>query len=413
MADLFNLELEKYSIAALIKYPALFDRVELFIKTKDFHYESNQRIFEVIRGLILQNKTPDAVLIAAKISDLGITLPNGIQAFPFLKSLELVPINEQNGLEYFQELATLSARRRILDNLRDCAKFIKTTDDSKIDNIISGVDGIYNTHINSFDILDQPVSLFGMAREVIQEKMNNPGESTGYMTGFKEFDELYGGLRPKNLYCIASRAGGGKTSFLVKIAHNTANIINKDKNIKVLYLDSEMEFEDQICRTIAAITGIPFSYIDDGTIAQNPEWKNKLNETLDVAEKEYNFDFLKVGNKSTEAVISIIRRWYNSKVGRGNPAICVFDYLKLTSETVDDSNKEYAIIGRKTDLFKKLAEELNIVFLTAVQMNREGENQGKKMGTFANNSTTIAQSDRISWFCSFLALFQRKTLDQI
>lgn len=413
MGELYNLDLEKHSIAALIKHPALIDKIDLFVKPSDYYFESSKRFFEVIKSIILQNKIPDAVLVSAKINELGITLPDKVQAFPYLKALELIPITEQSGLEYFKELATLSARRRVLENLRECANFIKKTDKSTIDEIISGVDGIYNTHINSFDLVDQPVSLFGMAREIIQEKMNNPGESAGYMTGFKEFDELYGGLRPKNLYCIASRAGGGKTSFLVKIAHNTANIINRDKNIKVLYLDSEMEFEDQVCRTIASITGIPFSYIDDGSVSQNKEWKNKLNKTLDVAEKEYNFDFLKVGNKSAEAVASIIRRWYNSKVGRGNPAIIVYDYLKVTSENIDDSNKEYAVIGRKTDLFKKLSEELGVVFLTAVQMNRDGENQGKKTGTFANNSSTVAQSDRISWFCSFLALFQRKTLDQI
>lgn len=410
MADLFNLELEKYSIAALIKYPNLFDQTELFVKSSDYHFEANRRIYEVIRSLILQNKTPDSVLVAAKIKDLGVTLPNGIQAQPYLQALELVPITEKAGLQYFQELAALSFRRNYLENLRDCAKIIKNTDSSNIEELVSKVDGKYNQYVNAFDVFDQPVNLFTVAREAIADKINNPEKSISYLTPFPEFNEFYGGLRPKNLYCFGSRAGSGKTTLLASLGFKTANICNKEK-LPLLYCDTEMEKEDSAIRTVASITGIPFNSLDQGEITQ--EWKTKIDTLLDKGEQEYSFDFLKVGNKSTDQLISIVRRWYNSKVGRGKPCIIIYDYLKLVNETATDAAKEYQLMGDKVDKFKKLAEEINAIFLTAVQLNRTAENQGKKEGTYSTNQAAISLSDRISWFASFVALFQRKTMDQI
>lgn len=410
MADLFNLELEKYAIASLIKHPHLFDQVELFIKANDFHFEVNRRLFEVTRSLILQNKTPDSVLVAAKIKELGVTLPNGVQAHPYLQALELIPITEKSGLQYFQELAALSFRRNYLDNLRDCAKIIKSDDSNSIEELVSKVDGVYNKYVNTFDVFDQPVNLFTIARETIADRINNPEKSVSYLTPFPEFNDLYGGLRPKNLYCFGSRAGSGKTTLLANLGFKTANICN-DKKLNLLYLDTEMEDTDSALRTIAALTGIPFNSLDQGKITK--EWKNKIDGLLDVADKEYKFDFLKVGNKSTDQVVSIVRRWYNSKVGRGNDCIICYDYLKLVNEPTTDSSKEFQLMGDKVDKFKKLAEEINAIWLTAVQLNRTAENQGKKEGTYSTNQASISLSDRISWFASFVALFQRKTMDQI
>ena len=138
----------------------------------------------------------------------------------------------------------------------------------------------------------------------------------------------------------------------------------------------------------------------------------KIRETW-VKIKNFKFHHLKVGNKSTSEILSIARRWYYSKVGRGGKAIITYDYLKMTGEGVSESWKEYQLIGDKTDKLKKLGEELNCVVLTSTQMNRSGESQNKKVGSFSDDSSAIALSDRLQWFASYVGIFRRKTIEEI
>ena len=116
-----------------------------------------------------------------------------------------------------------------------------------------------------------------------------------------------------------------------------------------------------------------------------------------------------VGSKTIDEVATIIRRWYWTHVGRGNKCLICYDYLKLTGEKLSNNWAEYQAIGEKTDKLKRIAEEIDSPIFTAVQINRSGENQKKDTKKVTDDSSVIAQSDRLMWFCTFLAIFRRKT----
>ena len=112
-----------------------------------------------------------------------------------------------------------------------------------------------------------------------------------------------------------------------------------------------------------------------------------------------------VAGKPIEEICSIIRRWYYSQVGRGNNCVVVYDYIKLPGEK-DLNKKEYELIGEKVNSLKELTLELDIPLLTACQLNRSAENG-------VDDSSAIAQSDRLQWFASFVAIFRRKSAEEI
>lgn len=120
-----------------------------------------------------------------------------------------------------------------------------------------------------------------------------------------------------------------------------------------------------------------------------------------------------VGNMNIDEVCSVIRRWYYSKVGRGNSCIIAYDYIKLTGEKVGANWAEYQAIGNKIDKLKKIAEEINAPIVTAMQQNRSGEHINKKASNIVDDSSTAAQSDRLQWFASFVGIFRRKVQDEI
>ena len=73
---------------------------------------------------------------------------------------------------------------------------------------------------------------------------------------------------------------------------------------------------------------------------------------------------------------------------------------------MEKNKQEYQLIGDKVNSLKEVALELNIPILTACQLNRNAENG-------VDDSSAIAQSDRLQWFASFVGIFRRKTVEEI
>ena len=100
-------------------------------------------------------------------------------------------------------------------------------------------------------------------------------------------------------------------------------------------------------------------------------------------------------------------------VGRGNKCIIAYDYVKLTGERVDRNWAEHQAIGEKIDKLKRISEEINAPLITAMQMNRSGESFNRNSSNLVDDSSAISLSDRLQWFATFVAIFRRKTLDEI
>ena len=85
----------------------------------------------------------------------------------------------------------------------------------------------------------------------------------------------------------------------------------------------------------------------------------------------------------------------------------------MTTEKVSQNWAEHQVIGDKINKLKEIGVELNSPIFTAIQLNRSGENQNRRGGDIVDDSSAIAASDRLQWFASFVAIFRRKTLDEI
>jgi len=408
---IYSLPVEKHVITGCLKYPKSFYEIDSFVNEKDFYHNIHSVIFSVIKNTIAQNESVDNVLISQKINNLGITFKSSTNVFDYLQSLSLINLSEKAFIESAKKLKTLTIKREIHETAEKLKQKMIAKEEMSADQIIAAADAIYNEKISVYDLFEEPVNIFEDAMEQIEEIGNNPVDDSGFLTPFKDFNRLYGGLRPKNLYAFVARPKSGKTTMLCDLNYKICNEIYNGK-VSCLYLDTEMETLDVQKRLIASISGVPFWYIDTGSWRKNPEMVQKVRATWTKI-KNFKFHHLKVGNKSTSEIMSIARRWYYSKVGRGENAIITYDYLKMTGEGVSESWKEYQVIGDKTDKLKKLGEELNCVVLTSTQMNRSGESQNRKAGGFTDDSSAIALSDRLQWFASYVGIFRRKTIDEI
>lgn len=215
---------------------------------------------------------------------------------------------------------------------------------------------------------------------------------------------------PSHLYlCGEGMLPTHNSSWLNSTAFETSVINN---NIPTLILDTEMQESEIGDRILCMNSGVPLWHIRTGNWSRNPEMVDKIKEAQKIAkEKQYKIWHEYVINCPVEKIVAKIKRWYYTKVGRGNPCMIVYDYIKLTGEPTSEHNKEYQIIGDKINTLKELVgKEVNAPLLTALQLNRAGDNT---RGQQNDDSTAIALSDRALWFASYVGIFRRKTIQEL
>tara|TARA_R100001015_G_C4635240_1_gene204186 strand:+ start:104 stop:1588 length:1485 start_codon:yes stop_codon:yes gene_type:complete len=406
--QIYSLKIEKHVLSGLIKHPILFADVERFVSETDFYNDIHRTIFCVIRSILHNGGKIDKVLLAEKIRNLGVSFKDEIDIYTYIEDLAFSQIQPKAVMESSKELLKLRIRREIQDTAKEVQQFVEKAGAKDIDEIIGECDSLYNSKINSYAIEDEPIEVFGELSDIIEERGNEPQEDMGLFTTFKEFNRLYGGLRPGNLYSVVARPGQGKTTWINNLVMKTGQL----HDLPVLMLDTEMSTLDIQFRLAASVTNVSTWHLETGNWRKNADLTEKVRKGLSRVNKG-KCHHVFVGNKNIDQICSLVRRWHLSVVGRGNPCIISYDYVKLTGEKVGQNWAEHQAIGDKIDKLKKLAEEINAPLITAMQLNRSGENHNRRGGDVTDDSSAISLSDRLQWFSSFVAIFRRKTLDEM
>lgn len=194
----------------------------------------------------------------------------------------------------------------------------------------------------------------------------------------------YAPLEPTEMYIFGGRRKAGKSVLLMEQA---MFLLRND--IPVLYIDSEMSDKLFIRRMLANLTNIDVKKIKDGSYS--PEESEKINQALSwLKSRKFwhiyrpEYDELKLYN-----TCRILRDRFGLEV-------LVYDYIKNNSDTTE---LNYNKLGAMADFLKnKIAGSLNMVVISAVQLNRQNE---------------VADSDKIERYVSFSAKWQVKSREMV
>lgn len=409
--SLTSVSLEKRAIAGLLKYPDMYHDISQFASEKDFANEVHKIIFSILKLVIESGEVFDRVIIGERIQKLGVKFKDNLNIVEYLETLERSQITEAGAKKTFAELFDLRVRRDIADKAQEIYEYLHNNRNDPIEKTISHCDTIYNSSISKFVDSEEAVNIFDHIEEWVEERGNNPVEEVGYEVPYTEFQRLYGGLRKGNLYAIVARPGQGKSTFINDIVFGSCRL--SGFKVAGLCLDTEMFTKDTAFRMIAALTNVPFYYIETGAWRKNAEFSKRVREYWSIIKQDklkyYHFH---VRNKNIDEITSFTRRWVKKHAPNGE-AIVAYDYIKLTAEKLEKHWAEHQAMGDKVDKLKKLAEELNIPIITAMQLNRSGENQNKKSSEVVDDSSVISLTDRLQWYASFIAIFRRKTMDEL
>ena len=408
MGNLSSIDLEKNLLGSIINKPEVLSQIDGFLKETDFVQNEHRVIYNSIKLLLTQKKEFNKPLLIHTVSSLGIRFKGALDIGEYIESISFVKMNDKAVLDNAKEIIKLRMLRNISSSCGDINKFIEENKTKSISEIISSVDSLYGSTMKSFTGDEAPQKLMDGLGNLLKKIASNPTECIGIPTPYKEFNSLYGGFRDKNVYAVASRPGQGKTTFL----NYTGYKIAEKEKIPVLFLDTEMSTDEIRLRLAASLSDIPLWDIETGKWNKDECKKEKMLKFLETFDSLPVYH-IHVGNKTVDEVISIARRWHWQYVGRGNKCLIVYDYIKLTGEKIGQNWAEHQAIGEKTDKLKRLTEELVCPLLTAIQINRQGENTNRNSSEVTDDSSVIAQSDKVLWFVTYMGIFRRKTADEM
>ena len=418
---IYSYELEKQLLAGLLKDPEILTEISNFISTSDFYSEQtslNSTIFRIIDQAITANDEIDEIIVAQRVNEIGLSFEDNVNPSDYIKSLALRKVPEGNFLKTAKELKKYSIRREILQSSQAIAKKMKAISAESSYCDIIDADSIYNSRINLYEMgNDVPSNIYDEMESLIEGRGDNPLTEFGLMGPHPKVNEIYGSLlRPGNITVIVARSGVGKTQFCMDYSTK----VSAEHDVPVLHFDNgEMSKEELIMRQCAALSGVSMHLLESG------KWRRAGNNIVEKVRavwpkiKDLKFYYYNVGGMDVDAMVSSLKRFYYSKVGRGNKMVFSFDYIKTTSERMNNKS-EWQIVGEMVDKFKKCVQkeilwegEPIISMITSVQSNRYGITNNRTAQNIVDDESIVSLSDRITQFCSHMFILRNKTADEM
>lgn len=419
---IYNLELEKQLLAGLIKDSDNLADISSFIDSDDFYsQESNlhKTIFTIIKQAYQSGDDIDEIIIGQRISSMGLSFQDNLNPSDYIKSLALRKVPSGNVVKTAKELKKVSVRRGIYKAAQDIAKEMKSiSPETAYHDIVEKADHLYNSRINLYETgEDLPVNIYDEMEDMIEDRGNNPVTEFGMMGPHEKTNKMYGSLlRPGNITVVVARSGVGKTQFCM----HYASWVGAKYDVPILHFDNgEMSKEELIMRQCSSMSGIPMHLLESGKWRQaGDDVVKKVRDTW-AKIKKLKFYYYNVGGMDVDSMVNTLKRFYLSKVGRGNKMVFSFDYIKTTSEGSANKN-EWQLVGEMVDKFKKCVQKdilhdgLPIIpMITSVQSNRYGITNNRNAQNVVDDESIVSLSDRIIQFCTHMFILRNKTADEI
>lgn len=356
----------------------------------DFLSYDNSTIYTLLGSLSKRNiHRFDLPLIINTAQELGVL--ESIGGMDYLYSINDMPVSKENFDVYLKNVLEAATKLKLYKMLLEKKKLIESNSKDGFDS--ADLIGKLETEILDLSTvskaIDEPRNLAEGLRELVEERRVTPVDRMGISTGYRILDQQIDGLVPGTLNVVAARPKMGKSTLL----SNIAAYVSYQEGIPVLYIDTEMDFNQWRDRLVACMSGIRERDFKHGGYSDD-DYNKIIEKCVNLVERGKLFHEFMPGY-SLDKIVALYKK-YKLKHDIG---LMVFDYLKEPDSTsVDRNRKEYQILGDVTTKLKDLAGELQIPALTAVQLNRDKD---------------VADSDRIARYADVICLWGMKDKDEI
>lgn len=364
----FSQEAEEAVLGAILSSPATYYGVAKFLKPVDFFLLRHRYIWGAMGQLVSRNEPIEYLTVAQELKDAGKLGEIGGPAY-----LTQLINNTPNSVyaEVYGQLVKRAAHRRTLMACADQIKALALDESMAIEDVFS------QASQKLMDIVpqdDKPT--MRPFSELVDEYFNKmldrveTGEITGLATGFKNLDNLLGGLHKGDLILLGGRPGMGKTALALSAIFQ---VLKADPTKRIALFSLEMGSEQVVQRAIAMDSGLNVQALRLGMLT--PEGVQKFVKTSG----EINKFKLYVDDKSSVNPLHI-RAALKKLCDIGGPLdLIVVDYVQLMEADSDyGAEKRVAEISYISRNLKSIAKEFNAPVLALCSLNRALESRADK-----------------------------------
>lgn len=362
--------------------------INAMISSEDFLRPEHKLIYTIFEVLIkCKVKKFDASLIIAEAKKNEV-LPI-IGGYEYVDAVVNMDVSVDNLSYYMQKVLDASTKYKLHTQLESSTdKLITNAQSEEITSIevLSKVESDIMALSMASKFIKEPKEISEGLEETIERRRKNPVTSCGISSGYPIMDKLLDGMPSGTLTVICARPKVGKSTFLSNVAAHVAY----REHIPVLYVDTEMPFDQWRDRILSNLSGIDERIIKHGKYSDDEY--DRLQKAVAIIKKGKLFHEFMPGY-SVDKLVSVYKK-YRSKENIG---FAIFDYIK-EPQSNNANRKEYQLLGDVATALKDLSGELNIPFLAANQINRQDD---------------VADSDRILRYADVLAFFSRMTPEEL
>jgi replicative DNA helicase len=355
-----DLDAERSVLSALLLDPRAFHDVSLEVGTDDFYHPAHQTLYRGMLAIHEEGRPVDLITLSEQLNS--------------RKQLDQI-----GGTVFLAEVADFAATAA---NVTHHAKLVR---DKAVKRRLAAVaaeivESAFEDQGGAGELLDFAESrVFEVSKaqsrssfqslhdempgtfDYVEAIMNRGGELTGIPSGFRDLDQMTGGLQAGELIVIAARPSMGKTAFALNIARNAA----VDHGKKVAVFSLEMTTRSLIIRLLSSEAAIDFSSLRKGFLPMTDYRRlqtaaDKLTAAEVWIDDSGSLDILEVKAKS---------RRLDAEHGLD---LVILDYLQLAHAEGHRSRKDLEIAEISKGL-KALAKELDIPVIALSQLNRGPE----------------------------------------
>ncbi len=358
-----NLELEETLLGTLLLDKNAITRVADILLAEDFYRHENKVIYDTIIEQFEKGKPIDVMTITNRLKEKDQI--NEIGGASYLATI----INKAPASYNCEEYANIVHRKRILRDLIAASYEIgrlglNETDD--VDIVLDQAEQLIfqiakkKIEKNFIDIKSGLVDAF----ERIDNLQKNGGRLRGITTGFRQLDNVLGGLQKSDMIVLGARPSIGKSSLALDIARQTA--LNGNK---VAIFSLEMSTDQLVDRFIAAEANVDLWKIRTGILSSHGE----LNDYALLRDALTRLSETKIFIDDTPGLTALqIRTKARRLMSEQGLDLIIIDYLQLigTSSNYINPVQQYTEISKA---IKIIARELNVPVLALSQLSRSVE----------------------------------------
>lgn len=341
----------------------------------EFFHPIHKSIWRAFRNLDLKRETIDIVTVSRTIQTF-----NEVPDYAYISSL-LDGIPKYSRASYLSSHVSLvkeASGRRDLLRIGSWIQATALAKDISLDEFLAQtLQRIQVVHLlqRTQDDLIHSSDAMNRTLAELEERWSRGSEMLGLSTGFRQLDEVTGGLRGGRYYVLAAGTGMGKTTLALNVANNIMlSQRSYDKKCAGLIISLEMSVTELNVKMLGTSTRINTRKIETGQL--NEEEKRKLILAADLLSDldiEYCEGFSKVTPSSLLGLVEKVRTRH------GQIDFLVVDYLQLIdsgagSKAVNDHEK----ISNVSRELKRISIRFNIPVLVLSQVNRKSADRTNK-----------------------------------